>query len=242
MPVVAVGVDLPTVARAGIVTSGTTELQVTPVAEVSAFPGMRRGSPAVFVSAAALEDLGLNTRVREVRVRGDRDEILQALDRSGTSYQEITTATHVVDAISFLTVSQTFGFLRSMALGSALLVVGGVAVYLDARRRSRVLAYAFARRMGLSSAGHRKALWIEVLAGIGTGAWLGVIAALGAAALVIGRIDPLPLVRPDPLLRPAVVVSVVVVGASVVVALVASALAQVAADHDDPVEVLRGGT
>ena len=242
VPAVTVGVDLPPAARAGIVTSGTTELEVREVAEVAAFPGMRRGSPAMFVTASALDDLGLSTRVREVRIRGERAEILRTLDGAGTSYQEVTTADHVVDAISFLTVSQTFGFLRSMALGSVLLVVGGVAVYLDARRRSRVLAYAFAKRMGLSSAGHRKALSIEVLAGIGTGTWLGVVAALGAAALVIGRIDPLPLVRPDPLLRPAVVVSAVVVGASTVVALVAAALAQRATDRDDPVEVLRGGS
>ena len=242
VPVVAVGVDLPTVARAGIVTSGTTELEVSEVGDVTAFPGMRRGSPAMFVAASALDDLGLSTRVREVRIRGDRAEILRTLDRSGTSYQEITTAEHVVDAISFLTVAQTFGFLRSMALGSALLVVGGVAVYLDARRRSRVLAYAFARRMGLTSAAHRKALSIEVLAGIGTGCWLGVLAALGAAALVIGGIDPLPLARPDPLLRPAIVASAAVVVASVTIALAAAALAQRATDRDDPVEVLRGGT
>mgnify|MGYP003619132988 CR=1 FL=1 len=242
VPVLAVGVDLPSVARAGIVTSGTTELEVRPIADVSAFPGMRRGSPAMFVAASALEDLGLSTRVREVRIQGDRADILRTLDRNGTSYQEITTAEHVVDAISFLTVAQTFGFLRSVALGAAMLVLGGVAVYLDARRRDRVLGYAFARRMGLTSAAHRKALSIEVLAAIGTGCWLGVVAALGAAALVIGRIDPLPLVRPEPLLRPAIVASVGVVLASVMVALGAAVLAQRATDRDDPVEVLRGGT
>ncbi len=242
VPALVVGLDIPAVAEAGIITAGTTRFEIAEVAEVQAFPGMRRGSPAMFVAASALEDLGLSTRFRETWIRGDRAEILSTLDEARTSYEETTTADHVVDAVSFLTVSQTFGFMRSLAVASALLVVGGVAVYFDARRRNRVLAYAFARRMGLTRRQHRRALLAEVLAGVGVGCWLGLVVALVGAGLAHQRLDPLPLVRPDPLLRPAIGLSVGLGVAALVVAWIAAAIAQRATDRDDPLEVLRGGT
>lgn len=242
VPVILVGASAPALAPAAIVTTGTTEFDIEQVATVAAFPGMRRGSPALFVAAPALERLGLSTRVREVRVRGDRSEVLAALDEAGVAYQEATTAGHVVDAVSFLTVAQTFGFLRTLSLAAAALVVGGVAVYLDARRRGRVLAYAFARRMGLRRREHRGALLVELLAGIGAGGALGTLVALAGAALAHAPLDPLPDVDPTPVLRPATGLLLAVVATSVLVAVVAAALAQRATDRDEPVEVLRGGT
>ena len=242
LPALVVGLDVPSVADAGIITAGTTEVEIAEVAEVPAFPGMRRGSPAMFVAASALDDLGLSTPVREVRIRGERTDALRALDEAGTSYEEVTTATGVVDAVSFLTVSQTFGFMRTLAVASALLVLGGVAVYLDARRRGRVLASAFLRSMGLTRGQHRRALVAEVLAGIGAGCWLGVVVAWVGARVALGRLDPLPFVQPDPLLRPATGVLVGLGLAALAVAIAAATIAQLVTDRDDPLEVLRGGT
>jgi putative ABC transport system permease protein len=242
VPALVVGIDVPAVADAGIETTGTTHFEIAEVAEVQAFPGMRRGSPAMFVAASALEDLGLIPPVREIRIRGGRTEILSALDEAGTSYEETTTAAQVVDSVQFLTVAQTFGFLRSLAVASALLVVGAVAVYFDARRRSRVLAYAFVRRMGLTRQQHQRALLAEVLAGVGVGCWLGLVVALVAAGVALDRIDPLPSVRPDPLPRPATGLMVGLGLAALVIAAIAAAIAQRATDRDDPLEVLRGGT
>lgn len=242
VPALLVGVDLPDLADAGIEFEGTTEFGIDQVADVEQFPGMRRGSAAMFVDAAALDELGLRSFSREVRIRGDRDEILATLNDAGTAYEEVTTGDAVVDGAAFLTVSQTFGFLRSLAVASGLLVIAGVAVYLDARRRGRVLAYAFARRMGLTPRGHRRALLIELLAGIGVGCWLGLVAAVVGAGLAHERLDPLPTIRPDPLLRLATPLLVGLAVAAVVVAAVAAALAQRATDRDDPLEVLRAGT
>lgn len=242
VPALVVGIDVPAFAEAGIVTFGTTRFEIAEIAEVQAFPGMRRGSPAMFVAASALEDLGLSTRVRETWIRGERAEILSTLDEASTSYEETTTADGVVDAVAFLTVSRTFGFMRSLAVASALLVVGGVAVYFDARRRSRVLAYAFARRMGLTRRQHLRALLAEVLAGVGVGCWLGLVVALVAAGVAHERIDPLPALRPDPLLRPATALLVGLGLAALVVASIAAAIAQRVTDRDDPLDVLRGGT
>jgi putative ABC transport system permease protein len=242
VPALVVGIDVPAAAEAGIVTAGRTRFEIAEIAEVQAFPGMRRGSPAMFVAASALEDLGLSTLIRETWIRGERTEILSTLDEASTSYEETTTAAQVVDGVAFLTVSQTFGFMRSLGVTAALLVVGGVAVYFDARRRSRVLAYAFARRMGLTRRQHRRALLAEVLAGVGVGCWLGLVVALVGAGVTHERIDPLPSFRPDPLLRPASGLMVGLGLAALVVASIAAAIAQRTTDHDDTLEVLRGGT
>jgi putative ABC transport system permease protein len=242
VPALVVGVGVPDVAEAGIETQGTERFEIDQVAHVDQFPGMRRGSPAMFLDAAVVDDLGIRTVLREYRIDGDRDEILAILNDADTPYEEITTGDTVVDAAAFLTVSQTFGFMRSLAVASGLLVVGGMAVYLDARRRSRVLAYAFARRMGLTQRQHRRALLAEVLAGVGVGCWLGLVVALVGAGVAHEHLDPLPTVPPDPLLRPAAVLLVALGVAAFAVAAVAAALAQRATDRDDPLEVLRAGT
>jgi putative ABC transport system permease protein len=242
VPALVVGLSVPAVADAGITTSGTTRFEISQVADVPAFPGMRRGSAAMFVATPNLDDLELSTHFRELRVQGERSEVLRTLDEAGAGYEEVTTGDSVVDAVAFLTVSQTFGFMRSLAVASALLVAGGVAVYLDARRRSRVLASAFARRMGLTRRQHRRALLVEILAGVGVGCWLGLVVALIGAEVAHERIDPLPLVQPAALLRPATGVLVGLALAALVVASIAAVLAQRATDRDDPLEVLRGGT
>jgi putative ABC transport system permease protein len=242
VPVLVVGLDVPPSAEAAIVTAGPTRFEIAQVADVPAFPGMRRGSPAMFVAASALEDLGLSTLIRETWIRGERSEILSTLDAASTSYEETATTTQVVDGVAFLTVSRTFGFMRSLGVTAALLVVGGVAVYFDARRRGRVLGYAFARRMGLTRRQHRRALLAEVLAGVGVGCWLGLVVALVGAGFAHERIDPLPSVRPDPLLRPATGLMVGLALAALVVSAIAAAIAQRTTDRDDPLDVLRAGT
>jgi hypothetical protein len=96
--------------------------------------------------------------------------------------------------------------------------------------------------MGLTGRQHRRALFAEVLAGVGAGCWLGLVVAVVAAGVAHERLDPLPEVQPDPLLRPATLLLVGLGLVAVVVALVAAALAQRATDRDDPLEVLRAGT
>jgi putative ABC transport system permease protein len=238
----ALGDDLPATIELGIATTGTTRLTLEPVPGVHAFPGMKRGSPTVFVAASALRDAELRTRAGELWVAGDRDEILAALDAAGTDFYEPLTRAMVVDQVAFLTVSWTFGFMQSLGVAAGALVIGGVAVHLDARRRGRVLGYAFARRMGLTRRRHRWALLVELVASVVVGCWLGLGLGLVGAALAHQRLDPAPGFRPDPLFRPAIVLAAAVAAVAVVVAGVAAVLAQRRTDRDDPVEVLRAGT
>ncbi|MGH9190964.1 MAG: hypothetical protein ACRDZ0_00620 [Acidimicrobiales bacterium] len=163
------------------------------------------------------------------------------MDAAGVVYTEDRRLADVVDRASFLTVSWTFGFMQSLGIAVGVLVLGGLAVYLDARRRGRLLGYAFARRMGLTRRQHRRALLVELTASVAVGCWLGLAIALAGAWLAHERIDPVPGFRPDPLLRPALAVVVALAATALIVAGLAAALAQRRTDRDDPLEVLRAG-
>jgi putative ABC transport system permease protein len=241
VPAVAVGGEVPDGADVRIGGAGTTRFAVDEVADVAAFPGMKRGAPTVFVAASVLEDLGAAGANHEVWVRGERERALATLTAAGLGFTEDRRFDDVVDRASFLTVSWTFGFMQSLGIAAGVLVVGGMAFYLDARRRGRVLGYAFARRMGLSAGSHRRALLAELAATVVVGCLLGLGLALGGARLAYGRIDPVPAYRPDPLLRPALVAFLVVAAIAVALAMGGAALAQRRADRDHPLAVLRAG-
>jgi putative ABC transport system permease protein len=241
IPAVVVGSQVTGPARVAIVGFGTPTFDVERLRDVEAFPGMRRPEPTVIVAASHLEGFDLTGGRTEAWIRGDRDETLATLGASGTGYTEERRLTEVADSASFLTVSWTFGFMQSLGISAGLLVLGGVAVYLDARRRDRLLGYAFMRRMGLPQGSHRRALAAELTASVLVGCWVGLGIALVAAWLAYGRIDPVPSFRPDPLLRPAVLLGGALAAASLVLTVIAAVLAQRRVDRDDPLEVLRAG-
>lgn len=242
VPAVVVGLDgLPATARAVVGSARTGRFTLEQVADARAFPGMKRPTPTVFVAAANLDRLDLTAGASETWIRGDRDRILATLADSGTGYVETRRAGEVVDRAAFLTVAWTFDFMQAIAVAAGLLVVAGLAAYLDARRRSRRLAYAFARRMGLSSAQHRLALLAELVASVVVGCWAGLGIAVAGAWLAYGRVDPVPTFRPGPVLRPATAVIVALAVTASVVAALAATVAQRHADDDSPVDVLRAG-
>jgi putative ABC transport system permease protein len=138
-------------------------------------------------------------------------------------------------------VSWTFGFLQSIGISAGLLVLGGLAIYLDARRRQRVLGYAFMRRMGLTRRQHRRALAVELAASVLIGALMGLAISIAAATLAYPQIDPVPKYPPDPLIRYGTATMVALAVAATLVTIVAAVVGQRRIDRDDPVEVLRAG-
>ena len=242
VPAVVVGTDVPPGSEVAVLDQGTRRFTIDPIAGVRTFPGMRLPKPTVFVRQDAIADLNLVAGRREVWIAGDREATLEALERAGLGYVEDRQVGEVVDGASFRTVTWTFGFMQSLGASAGLLALGGVIVYLDARRRDRLLGYAFMRRMGLRRAQHRRALAVELVASVLVGTLLGMASALTAAWLAHDRVDPVPKFQPDPLLLPALPVIVGLTALSLAVVLVASALAQRRVDRDDPVEVLRAGT
>jgi putative ABC transport system permease protein len=241
IPAVLVGIEAPEVVDGGITGTRTARFAIEQVAHVDAFPGLKRGSPTMYVDASALAGLEARPTTTEAWIRGDHDTTLDVLETAGTPFVEDRRVGDVADQASFLTVSWTFGFMQSLGIAAGMLVVGGIAVHLEARRRGRVLGYTFARRMGLGRSQHRRALFVELAASVIVGCWLGLAAALAGARLAYGLIDPVPGFRPDPLLRPATAVIVVVAVAAVALTVVAAGLAQRRTDRDDPAEVLRAG-
>lgn len=242
VPVVAVGIDLDGPTELGIVDATTTEVLVTASADVDAFPGMSRPLPTIFVAAPRLDAAGVPPGIPELWIRGEGDAVRAGLADAGIVFEEVRAVAEVADGPAFVTISWTFGFLQSLGISAGVLVVGGVAVHLDARRRSRLLGYTFLQRMGLSRRQHRRALLLELVASVGVGCWLGAGVALVASSLAHVEIDPVPGFRPAPLHRPAVTVLVVLAVGALVVAWLTAAIAQRRSDRDDPVEVFRAGT
>ncbi|HKH06370.1 MAG TPA: hypothetical protein VKA65_14475 [Acidimicrobiales bacterium] len=241
VPALVVGEPLPDIVDVNERQGHTSRFSIEQVADADTFPGMRRSGPTVFVAAPHLVELGVDGGYTEVWARGEPDETLAVMEASGVGFRINRALADVADRASFLTVAWTFDFSQALAVVAGLLVLGIVVVVLDARRRGRVLGYAFARRMGLSRAEHRRAVVAELVASVVVGCGAGLAIALGGAALTTRRIDPVPGYRPDPLLRPATVTIVAVLVVAVLVAGLGGALAQRRTDRDDPVEVLRAG-
>lgn len=241
VPAIVVGLDLVGPTEASIDNGVDRRFTIEPVAEVRTFPGVKRGKPTLYVSSDSLKRLDVSGGRAEEWIAGDRDEAVAVLDRANVPFGEVRRTEQVADGSSFRTISWTFGFMQSLGFSAGVLVVGGVAVYLDARRRDRVLGYAFLRRMGLRRGQHRRALALELGAGVLVGSWIGLAIATAAAWVAHGSIDPVPHFRPEPLFRPASSVLLVVAGGAVVLTVVASVLAQRRMDRDDPVEVMRAG-
>jgi putative ABC transport system permease protein len=202
---------------------------------------MSRAEPTMFTTVAALEALDVQRDGTELWIDAPRDVALAELDALAVDYLEVRNGATVADGLSFLTVSWTFGYVTALGVLAGLLAVAGAAVYLDARRRDRVLGYTFARRMGMTPRRHRRALLLELGASVTVGCWVGLVAATVAVWIAHGHIDPIPVYEPAPLFRPATGVLVGVGTLAVVVAVVGAVLAQRRVDRDDPVEVLRAG-
>jgi hypothetical protein len=240
IPAIVVGTPVEPGADVSIQGRRRTELRIQPIEGVEAFPAMRPFEPTVYVAESAL-DPDLDGFDRELWFRGAHDEVIDSLEATGLAYQERRTFAGIADRGSFDTVAWTFGFLRSLGVAAGLLVVGSVAVYLDARRRHRLLGYTFMRRMGLSAGQHRRALGVELAASVVVGSWLGLGISIVGAALVHDRIDPVPLLLPEPLLRVPVGAVVGLAALSAALTVIAVVRAQARVDRDDPLEVLRAG-
>jgi putative ABC transport system permease protein len=227
--------------RAAIIEQTNREFTLEPIAQVTAFPGMSRVEPVIFVDAAALEVLDVRVDQLELWVRGDTEVALAELDAEGARYAITRGVDEIADRAAFLTVSWTFGFMEAIGWAAGVLVIAGVGVYLDARRRARVLGYSFARRMGLARAQHRRALFVEISASVIVGCWLGLVASLVGAWFALQLVDPVPSFAPPTLWRVAVPTIAGLAIAAVLLTVVAAFVAQRRTDRDNPVEVLRGG-
>jgi putative ABC transport system permease protein len=176
---------------------------------VRTFPGMQGEGPVLVTSRDALlrsleqagGTLSRFDRAEELWARGDPSRVLTEMRRAGVPIQRQLTAEEVRSTPAFLSLSWTYGLLQALGVLSGVLALVGIVLYLQTRQRSREVAYAIARRMGLSRGSHRLSILLELGAMMAVAFLIAAVLAVAAAVLVNPRVDPLSGVPPAPVLR-----------------------------------------
>ena len=201
-------------------------LPVEVVGRADAFPGMLSRRPLVVIDAEAVaraypgttNPLLTETAATELWVRGDPDRALDALADPRIAVFQTLTADEVKDLPRLAVVIDTFAVLDALGLATGVLVVAALLMYLQARQRSQIVAYGLSTRMGMTPTSHRRSVALETGSMLVVSFVLGVGLGLAAGAVLVGRLDPLPVVPPDPLL----VVPMVAIAGSLVAVIAAA--------------------
>ncbi|MGH2656429.1 MAG: hypothetical protein ACRDIZ_07015 [Actinomycetota bacterium] len=224
LPVVVAGPDPPGI---GAIEVGTTRLPVHVVAATEAFPGMISERPLIVADAGALADatggsqavLSGSNATTELWIRAGRAEALAELSRLDVPVFQVISAEEVEDIPYIATVIDTFLVLNALGLGTLVLVLAALLVYLQARQRSQVVSYGLSLRMGLDRRGHRRSLLLELGSMLAAAAVLGGGLAVAASSLIVPRLDPLGAIPPEPTVDLPVVRLLVLAAALAAVAL-----------------------
>jgi putative ABC transport system permease protein len=235
----------PSVPASNALELGVEDLPVATVGSATAFPGMSRADrPLLVVSAERLSLWAGTAGVRlatghEVWSREDPAAVVAVLREAGTVPEATRTAATVMRTPAFLAVSWTFGMLQALGTLAGLVALVGLVLYVQARQRGRLVAYALARRMGLTRGAHLRSVALELAAMLLFSFALGVILALVTSSLVYRRLDPMPELPPGlHLVLPGAALGLTLLG--VTVAAVAGALlVQRGADRANVAEVMR---
>jgi hypothetical protein len=181
---------------------------VSVIARTTSFPGMYPHRPLVVVDSSVVCDPFQDTLCptddvdarHELWVKGDTGRAVAAL---GTLPQEafsIVTADEVKDIPYIAAVIDTFVVLNALGLGTAVLVIAAMLLYLQARERSQLVAYGLSLRMGMTHGAHRRSLFLEVGTTLLGAFLLGVGVAMLSVVLMIPFLDPLASIPPAPFL------------------------------------------
>ncbi len=240
VPAITVGAGLPEGAR---LTLNGGAVAVRAVASMDVFPGVQPGNPTLVVDldrlAAASPALAGVSHSFELWARGDPADILPALRREGFDPTYFVTAKRERASPGFQALSWTFGLLQTFGALAGLLSVLGAVLYLQARQQQREVTYALARRMGLRRGEHRRSIALELGAMLLAAYVIGAGFATAAAAIVHGKVDPLPALPPGPLFRVPVPALVAVAAAAAALAWAGAMRVQRLADHANVGELLR---
>ncbi len=198
----------------------STSIPVRTIGEASAFPGVASQRPLVVVSEAALRRvysgtgqlLGSPEATTAFWVKGDTDAAEKALAAVKYPPSLILSAKQVADIPEIHATIDTFLVMNALGLVTALLVVGGILMYLQARRRSEIVSYGLSLRMGMTHSSHRRALVSELGSMLVFAYGIGVAVAIVAAGFMMPHLDPLPTIPPIPLfVSPTLVLSATLV-------------------------------
>jgi putative ABC transport system permease protein len=223
------------------------ETAIEVVGRPRAFPGVYSDDPMLVVDAAGLEERlgGRHDPLRrpgartELWIAGDTDEALAAVSRLDAFPLATLTAEDVKDVPFIKAAIETFSMLNVLGLAAALLVIGVLVVYLQARQRARTVSNVLSMRMGMRDRQASAALVLELAAMLMVAFVLGASLGMVAGRLVSPLLDPLQTIPPAPLFdAPLAVVGWTLVGL-VVVAVAGGWLVHRRAAAVDLGEVLR---
>jgi len=213
------------------------------VGSMPAFPGVLAGHPTLIVDRQRLEaaapSLEAFDRDFQLWARGDPAEILPVLAREGFDPTFFITAEGQRETPGFLALSWTFGLLQTFGALAGVMSVLGAVLYLQARQQQREVTYALARRMGLGRSEHRRSIALELGGMLAAAFVIGSVFATAAAAIVHGKVDPLPTLPPGPLFHLPIATLVTVAAAVLVLAWLGAMRVQRRADRANVGELLR---
>ena len=247
LPVIVVGDQPP----GSTLEFGGVEVPFRVVGRAESFPGKFLDRTLIVVDAATmgapieaaggLNPLTVVGATSNLWIKGDPDAIDRGVSELGFGPDDTLAARDTLNQPAFVSVTRTFGFLKALGIGAALLVIVGMALYVQSRQRARALSYALARRMGLAPRAHYSALLLELGAMLVLSLVVGLALGGVAAAFVFGHIDLLPQIPPRPLLRIPLGVVAPIAVALVAVALAGAWRAHRSAEKADIAEALRSG-
>ena len=201
------------------------ETAIEVVGRASAFPGVYSDDPLLVVDANALEQRvgarhdplrrpGART---ELWIAGDTDQALADVSQLDAFPLATLTAKDVKDVPFIKAAIETFSMLNVLGLAAALLVIGVLVVYLQARQRARTVSNVLSMRMGMRDRQASAALVLELAAMLLIAFLLGASLGMLAGRLVSPLLDPLQTIPPAPLFdAPLAVVGWTLVGLAVV--------------------------
>jgi putative ABC transport system permease protein len=201
------------------------EIPVEVVGRAAAFPGVSSDDPVLVVDVASLEErlgaggnpLRRSSAQTEFWIAGDTEEALSAVSELEAFPLGTLTAREVKDVPFIAAAIDTFAMLNVLGLTAALLVIGVLVVYLQARQRSRTVSNVLSLRMGMRDRQAVRALVLELAAMLLAAFVLGASFGLVAGGLVAPLLDPLQTIPPSPLFAaPVGAVAWTVVGLALV--------------------------
>ena len=225
---------------------GQIETPIEVVGRATAFPGVSSDDPVLVVDARSLErrlDAG-NPLLRpgartEYWIAGPTDEALAAVGELEAFPLGTLTADEVKD-VPFIAASiDTFSMLNVLGLAAAVLVIGVLVVYLQARQRARTVSNVLSMRMGMRDGQARAALVLELAAMLLTAFVLGATMGVVAGRLISPLLDPLQTIPPPPLFEPPIAAALWTLVGLAVVSVVGGWLVHRRASAIDLGEVLR---
>jgi len=171
--------------------------------------------------------------------KGSPDRLLPAMQKDGYPVELAITADAVRQTPGFLSLSWVFSFLEALGVLAGLVALVALVLYLQARQRSREVAYALERRMGLRKRSNFLSVVLELFGMLGASFVIGGGLAVVAAFLLYRKADPMPGIPPDPLLQLPVALFVLTGVILALAAVVSAWWVQRAAERANVAEVMR---